>query len=757
MDHRLADNIPPPPPFAPVRGHPTMDQRPHDFAAQPHIIEPPRHRNSIPGSGYGDDRSNSIDSGSEPAVLEGYTIARQTIDKQPTYLIAKKSRWIAKEDELKELVKKQQKRGRSPYIPVNGTAEIKSNRRAQVDRLVQDRNNDYLKDPGTQYELAALKTEQFQIKGGADERLKVVLRRRVRRGALRDPRIPIDTATRFSSNEIVDLTHSDDHERSSQSSYPSPPILVPGQDPFSLPVHPQPVHHGGHSDPRIFDQRIPQQPFGSPIGEEVPHPAHRDRVEPEQQPDGFRGFGGMGNHSPRPERVVPEQQPDGFRGFGGMDSHQYHRERVAHDPRPDHSRGHGGEGNHRNDNLENKKDGGEKSKGKQKQQQDESDSSSASDIEIWSVNSDGTPLSAISSNRSSYRGDKRPLRGSSQRQSRSNDHDDRDRNSREEKGYKRESHRFASGCHEDGSRGRDSKDKTYHHDGHKAGSSDHDRGNRGGGSRKDKTYYPESYHRRSVSVDRDDRGRDDKKEKKKYHHESRRNSHSRERSERRYKVEKTYRPESHSSTSDRHRHEHRQTATREHVRKVPDVRSRGSLTDGSTSYTDEEYIIIPQRSSRRVQAAPRGLYEETPLRPRRVLIDDEEPRDYIPRPLGRSNTTAYRPKLANKPFRPVDLHDSRFDYAQEQAELQRQRVLDMQREEEDRIVAQQVQEYLAMEDEEMRLQHQRRTEMAREESRRRIAIKVREELHKARLGRSQPFDEYDFPLRAPRGPAAYDY
>ena len=755
MDHRLADNIPPPPPFAPVRGHPTMDQRPHDFAAQPHIIEPPQHRNSIPTSGYGDDRPNSIDSGSEPAVLEGYTIARQTIDKQPTYLIAKKSRWIAKEDELKELVRKQQKRGRSPYVPVNGTTEIKSNRRAQVDRLVQDRNNDYLKDPGTQYELAALKTEQFQIKGGADERLKVILRRRVRRGALRDPRIPIDTARRFSSNEIVDLTQSDDHERSSQSSYSSPPLLVPGQDPFSLPVHPQPVHHGGHPDPRIFDQRFPQQPFGSPIGEEVPHPAHRDRVEPEQQPDGFRGVGGMGNHSPRPERVVPEQQPDGFRGFGGMDSHPHHQERVAHDRQPDHSRGFGREGNHRNDNLENKKGKGDKSKGKQKQQQDESDSSSASDND-WSVNSDGTPLSAISSSKSSYRGDKRPLRGSPQRQFRTNDHDDRDRNSREEKGYKRESHRFASGGHEDGSRGHDSEGKTYRHNGHKAGSSGHDRVNHGGGSRKDKTYYPESYHRRSVSVDRDDRGRDDKKEKK-HHHESRRNSHSHERSERSCKVEKIYRPESHSSKSDRHRHEHRQTATREHVRKVPDVRSRGSLTDGSTSYTDEECIIIPHRSSRRVQAAPRGFYEEPPLRPRRTLIDDEEPRDYVPRPLGRSNTTAYRPKLANKPFRQVDLHDSRFDYAQEQAELQRQRVLDMQREEEDRIVAQQVQEYLAKEDEEMRLQHQRRTEMAREESRRRIAIKVREELHKARLGRNQPFDEYDFPLRAPRGPAAYDF
>ena len=702
-----------------------MDQQlPHDFAARTHIIEPPQHRNSIPIPGYGDDRPSSFDSGSEPAVLEGWTIARK-----PTYAIAKRTPWNAKE-ELKELVRKQQKRGRSTYIPVNDTSEIKNNKRDQVDRLIQDRNND---NPGTQYEIAALKMEQFQIKGGADERLKVVLRRRVRRGVPHDPSRPVTASRKFSSGEIIDLTQSDDHDRSSQSSYSSPPLHVPGHDPFSHPVHPPPVHHGGHPDPQIFDHGFPQQRFGSPIGEEQPRPAHRDQVVPDQQPDGFRGFGGMGNHPPHPER-------------------------GAHDHRPDHSRGFGGEGNHGNDHSENKKGKGDKSKGKQKQQHDESDSSSASDYEVWSVNSGGTPLSTTPSSRSSYRGEKRPSRGSPQRQFSTNGHDDGDRGSREEKVYEKESHRFASGGHDDGRRGRGSEDKTYHHDGHKAGSSGHDRGNHRDGSRKDRDHYPDSHHRRSVSVGRDNRGRDDKKEKK-HHHESRRNSRSHERSERGFKVEKVYYPESHSSKSDRHCHEHRQTATREHVRKVPDVRSRGSLTDGSTNYTDEEYIIIPQKNSRRVQAAPRNLYrdyQETPLRSGRALIDDEESLDYVPRPLGRSNT-AYRPKLANKPFRQVDLHDSRFDYAREQAELQRQRGLDFRREEVERIVEQEVQEALAKEDEEIRLRHQRRTEMAREESRRDIANKVREELHKARLGRNRPFDEYESPLRAPRGPATYGF
>ena len=416
----------------------------------------------------------------------------------------------------------------------------------------------------------------------------------------------------------------------------------------------------------------------------------------------------------------------------------------------------------------------DESKGKQKQQHDESDSSSASEAEIWSVDSDGTPPT-VSSSGSSYKGDKRPLHGSPQPQFSANGHDDRDRGSREEKAYKKESHRFGPGGRDGESRGRGFEEKSYRHDGPKAGSSGHDRGNHGSSSKKDKSYYPDSHHRRSVSVDRDDRGRNDRKEKK-YQQESRRDSHNHERSEHGYKAEKRYRPESYSSKPDRHEREFRQTATREHVRKVPAARPRGSLSDGSTTYSDEDYIIIPQRSSRRVHASPQSLYQGAPVRSRRALIDDEEPLDYVPRPLGRSNT-AYRPKLANKPFHPVDVHDSRMDYERERAELQRQplrqvdpfhyarekaalqrqRELELQREE-DRIVAQHVQEHLAREDEELRLQHQRRTEMAREESSRRIAIKVREALQRAtRPGRERPYDEYEIPLRARRASTAYDF
>ena len=707
-----------------------MDQLPHDFAARPHIIEPPQHRNSIPTPGYGEDRRSLFNSGRDHVILEGYIIARE-----PTYATAKRTRWHAKEDELRELVKKQLKRGTSAYVPLNRDSEIKHSRRGQVARLVQDRNSHTLNDPRTQYELAALKMEQFHTRNGADERLKVILRRRVRPGLPNDPSRPVTAPPPNPSSEIIDLTQSDDYERSSQSSYPSsPPLHVPGHGDFSLPVHPPPVHHGGQAGPQIFDHGFPQQPFGSPIGEEQPRQPHRDHVIHDQEPDHFGGFGGKGNRPPHRDQVILDQQPHHFGGFGGN-------------------------GNHGNDNSENKGKG-DKLKGKQKQQHDESDSSTGSEAEIWSVDSDGTPISTISSSRSSYRGDKRPLRGSPQPQFSTKGHDERDRGSREEKTYKKEGHRFASGGHDDEGRGRGRgfEEKMYRHEDRKAGSSGHDRGNHGGSSKTDKIYYPDSHHRRSVSADRDDRGRNDKKEKK-YKHESRRDSRSHERSEHSYKAERHYRPESHNSKSDRHHRDYRQTATREHVRKVPVARPRGSLSDGSTSYTDEEYIIVPQKSSRRSHAAPQNLFQEAPVRSRRALIEDEESLEYVPRPLGRSNT-AYRPKLTNRPFRPVDLHDSRIDYARERAEraeLQRQRELELQREEEDRIVAQQVQEFLAQEDEEMRLQHQRRTEMAREESRRRIAIKVREELQRAKLGRERPFDEYELPLRARRAPAVYGF
>ncbi len=708
-----------------------MDQLPHDFAARPHIIEPPQHRNSMPTPGYGEDRRSLFDSGRDHVSLESYTIARA-----PTYATAKRTRWNAKEDELRELVRKQQKRGTSAYVPLNKDSEIKHSRRSQVARLVQDRNSHTLNDPRTKYELAALKMEQFHTKDGADERLKVILRRRVRPGLPNDPSRPVTAPPPIPSSEIIDLTQSDDYERSSQSSYPSsPPLHVPGPGDFSLSGHPPPVHHGGQPGPQIFDHRFPQQPFGSPIGEEQPRPPHRDQVILDQEPGYFGGFGGKDNRPPHRDQVILDQQPDHFGGFGAN-------------------------GHHGNDHSENKKGKGDKSKGKQKQQRDESDSSTGSEAEIFSVDSDGTPLSTISSSRSSYRGDKRPLRGNPQPQFSTNGHGERHHGSREEKIYQKEGHRFAPGANDDESRGRGRgfEEKMYRHDDPKAGSSGHDRGNHGGGSKKDKSYYPDSHHRRSVSADRGDRGRNDKKEKK-YRHESRRDSPSHERSEHSYKAEKRYRPESHSSKSDRHHRDYRQTATREHVRKVPVARPRGSWSDGSTSYTDEEYIIVPGNSSRRSHAAPQILVQEAPVRSRRALIDDEESLDYVPRPLGRSNT-AYRPKLTNKPFRHVDLHDSRFDYARdarEKAEFQRQRDLELQREEEDRIVAQQVQDFLAKEDEEMIRQHQRRTEMAREDSRRRIAIKVREELQRAKLGRERPFDEYDLPLRARRASAVYDY
>ena len=701
-----------------------MDQLPHDFAARPHIIEPSQHRNSIPTPSYGHDRRTLFNSGRDPIILESYIIARD-----PKYATAKRTRWNAKEDELKDLVKKQQKRGKSAWVPLNEDSEIKHNKRSQVARLVQDRNHHTLNDPRTKYELAALTMEKFHTKDGPDERLKVILRRRVRSGHPNDPNRPITAPPPIPSSEIIDLTQSEDSEGSSQSSSPLPALRVPGHDGFPFPGHAPQVYHGGHSGPQIFDQRFPQQPFGSRIGEEQPRPPHRDPFIHDQEPDHFGGSGGKGNHPPHRHQVILDQQPDYFNGFGGK-------------------------GDHGNDDLENKGKG-DKSKGKQKQQHEESGPSSGSEAEIRSVGSDDTPLSTISSRGSSDRENKGNLRGSAHPRPSTNGHDDRDRNSRQEKKYNKESHRFPSGGHDDETRGRSFEEKMHRRDSPKAGSSGHDRGNHGGSSKKDKSYYPDSHHRRSITVDRDDRGRNDKE--KEYRYESRRDSRSPERSERSYKAEKKYRPESHSSKSDRRHRDYRQIATREHVRKVPVARPLGSSSDENTSYSDEEYIIVPHKSSRRSYAAPQSFYAEASVRSRRAPIDDEEYLDYVPKPLplGRSNT-ASRPRLTNKPYYHVALHDNRIDYAREKAEFKRQRDLELQREE-DRIVAQQVQEHLAKEDEEMMRQHRRRTEMAREESSRRIAIKVREELQRARLGRERPFDEYELPLRAPRGSAAYHY
>ena len=680
-----------------------MDQIPHD-SERVHIIEPPlQHHNNIPAPRFEDDRRGSFSSDKDLVILEGYIILKEPASRgqKATWALSKRVQWKLKHDEMKDIVKKQQKRGVSVYIPLEARTEIKQNKRAQVDRLLHDRTNDRFNDDRTKYELAALKTEGFQTRSGAmDEKLKVIIRRRVRPGIPYDRSSPITAPPPVATSEIIDLTQSEDYERSSQDSYPTPSPQMAGHGGFPFPAQNLPVHHGGQPGPQIFGDRFSPQPFDSPIGEE--------------------------QRRPQPQRQHPiiEQHSDHFGSFGS----------PSHITKED------------------------KSKGVQQKRHDETESSSASENDVWSLNSDATPLTTISSGRSSYGGEKRNFPETLHRKASVHEHHDNKHDFKEERTSRKETQRPGPSGQGHENSGRGSKaEKSYHSTGSKPGSSGHEREDYGGNSTRNRDHHADGHHRRSSSLDRDDPGRHDHKAKQ-HHYESRRNSRSRDRSERSYEAERPYRPDSHSRSSHSHGHGVRQSATREHVRKAPLVRSRGSLSDGSSVYTDDEYVVVPQRSSRRhhVHAAPRSIYEEAPLRLRPVY-DEEDSFDYAPSPLGRSSTN-YRPKIANKAFRPVDLHDSRFDYAREQAELQRQRVLDMASEKEDRIIEQQVQEALAREDEEMMLQHQqRRSELAREESRRRIAIKVREELDRARLSRERPFEAYQASLLGLRASTAFRY
>ena len=138
---------------------------------------------------------------------------------------------------------------------------------------------------------------------------------------------------------------------------------------------------------------------------------------------------------------------------------------------------------------------------------------------------------------------------------------------------------------------------------------------------------------------------------------------------------------------------------------------RGSASGQAAPITPSE---IMEMEWKREQAAPAG--KKSLLTPWREREEKEkEPEQAAPRKKS-ALTTWYKPKQMERKI--------------EQAELDMQRGLDFQREEEERVVAQQVQEHLAKEGEKIRLRYQRRTEMVREEEDRIVAQQVQEHLAK---------------------------
>ncbi|KAL2048145.1 hypothetical protein N7G274_000056 [Stereocaulon virgatum] len=693
-------DFPPPPPFAPMVGeqlgnvhtiapqiHNGNDTHPVSFETQP-----PRARPVL-------DLRRSSDSNSKDHVsYEGYTLLREPVrsaGQERTWGIAKRCEWRQSRSGFEEFVKKQQKK-RGDGREQLESSELDGLKRKQIERLIEDRNSK--NDPRYEYQPAAIKLERFLVKGQTpDTKVWIVLKRQLRPGLRPDPYMRVAPPPAVIPREQVDLTSRYQFEFTPQEGHGIPMPRQHGNGP--IPFHSQSGHgpwQPSNDQPMIIDDRfVPQHPI-DPLGQEQP-----------------RG-------PPQAHHMSPDFSDEGPEQF-----------------RP------GGQGN--DFNLKD-----EKRKAPVKmQRQNSSDSSSASDIEICSINSDETRPTTISSGRSTYSGDRRSSDEGLQRKPIIVERDDRGGSFRKEKkdgkgkGYNHNSQRRANSSDRDdhgGSFRKDKKNKGYHKDSYPQRSDFSDREDRGR-SHKDKRYQQDSYQRTSRSHERDRHSSNYKQDKKASKESHQHPSHSLERDDhgRGYKGEKK------DSRDDRHRksdcyyeseHEPIQYATREHARKAPRPRG-GSITSGS-QYTDDDYIMIPERGSRRGCVLPRSYDLGKPQRQSPVIDYVEDPRDRGSRGIGR-RSSVYQPKTANRPYRGGDLYDDRSGYARERG-LQRQRELDLElQRKEDLRVEELVREQLAIEEDEMRIEHRVRSQIVREESERRIREKAREQIIRARLAREQPY------------------
>ena len=705
-------DFPPPPPFAPMieeqfgnvhtiapQFHNGHDTHPVSFETQSARARPVL------------DTRRSSDSNSKDHVsYEGYTLLREPArnsGQEQTWGIAKRSEWRLSRSELDEFVKKQQKK------KGDGREQLKSSemdglKRKQIERLVEDRNS--RNDPRYEYQPAAIKLERFQVKGQTpDTKVYIVLKRQLRPGIRPDPYMPVAPPPAVIPKERVDLTSRYRFESTPQGGHGIPiprqhgngPVLFPGQSGHK-PWQPS------DDQPMIIDDRfVPQQPIG-PLGQEQqrgPPQAHRmSPGSPDEGPEHFRPGGqGKGFNLKDEERKAPVNM----------------------------------------------------------QRQNSSDSSSASDIEICSINSDETRPTTISSGRSTYGGGRRSSNEGPQRKPVIVERDDRggsfkkDKKDGKGKDYNHNFQRRANSsdrADHGGSFQKDKKSKGYHKDSYPQGSDFSDREDRGR-SHGDNKYQQDSYQRTSRGHERDGYGSNYKQDKKASKERHRHPSHGLERDD----YGRGYRGEKRDSRNDRHQksnncydseHEPIQYATREHARKAP--RPRGSSITSGSQYTDDDYIVIPERGSRRSGALPRSYGLEQPQRQPPVIDYLEDRRDRGSRGIGR-RSSVYQPKIANKPYRGGDLYDDRSGYARERG-LQRHQDLELELErEEDLRVEELVREQLAMEEKEMRIEHRVRSQIVREESERRIREKAREQIVRARLAREQPYEDFDVLPSRPLG------
>lgn len=282
---------PPPPPFG---AHPgphhlpaEMERLNLDHGVPPHSSHNGSHHPSVEGRFVGPshqfDTSLPFDGeGKVPITYEGWGFTKQPAirpDQKETWALVVKTPLSMSQNELRDQVTKQKKKGKSATDQL-ASPDMAGFKRKQVDRLIADRTGT---DPDTRFEyrLGALKLDQKESKrfGKQTVSMQVILKRQLRNG-LTQPSSGYGRVQEL-DGEIVDLTGAEDanyvqdnYSTGAPSHYAQPPAQGYAQPFMENPgvayVHdpmfmaPPAPPHGGPPVQQLHEQYLPPHGHGPP-------------------------------------------------------------------------------------------------------------------------------------------------------------------------------------------------------------------------------------------------------------------------------------------------------------------------------------------------------------------------------------------------------------------------------------------------------------------------------------------------------------
>lgn len=288
---------PPPPPHGAI--HPGMQQLPVDmeqmnlhpgvphYSSQGNSYLPQADGRYYP-QGHAVTSLPSLGKGKVPVTYEGWNFTRQApsrANEKATWALVLKTKMPLSQDELRNQVAKQKKKGKSVTDRYNDS-DMAGFKRKQVDRLIADRTR-MEPDPRFEYKLASLRLEQERTKQNSRQTtsMQAILKRVYRSGDDQPLASGQDRAQEL-EGEIVDLTGADEPAYS-HSGYSSGSPGLYGVQPLPEYIHAQPYDDPTHAQAGYYhDQGPAMQTVDPDCVLPKPHPQeqYRQQYVPQHDP-----------------------------------------------------------------------------------------------------------------------------------------------------------------------------------------------------------------------------------------------------------------------------------------------------------------------------------------------------------------------------------------------------------------------------------------------------------------------------------------